>query len=70
MFLSVALVSVLIGLLNWFFAHDPAYTRDGSAKLSGAAPLSLKQVWSEMMTVMSVPTFLLIITQVSCLLAS
>ena len=69
-FLSVALVSILIGLLNWCFAHDPAYSRDGATKLNGAAPLSLRQVWSEMMVVMSVPTFLLIITQVSHLLAS
>lgn len=63
-FLSVAVVSIVIGLLNWSFAHDPAYTKDGTTKLSGAAPSSLRQVWSEMTVVMSVPTFLLIIMQV------
>jgi len=64
----VALVSVVIGVLNWLQAHDPNYTRDGSAKLGGAAVLSLKEIWREMKVVMSVPTFLLIIMQVSSII--
>lgn len=64
-FLSVAAVSILIGALNYLQAQDPNYTPDGSAKLSGAAVLSLKEIWREMKVVMSVPTFLLIIMQVT-----
>ena len=64
-FLSVAAVSVLIGALNYFQAQDPNYTPDGSAKLNGASVLSLKEIWREMKVVMSVPTFLLIIMQVT-----
>lgn len=63
-FLSVAAVSVLIGVLNWLQAHDPNYTQDGSSKLSGAAVLSLRDIWRELKVVMSIPTFLLIIVQV------
>lgn len=63
-FLSVAAVSILIGVLNWLQAHDPNYTQDGSTKLSGAAVLGLKDIWREMKVVMSIPTFLLIIVQV------
>jgi len=63
-FLSVAAVSVLIGVLNWLQAHDPNYTQDGSTKLSGAAVLGLRDIWREMKVVMSIPTFLLIIVQV------
>lgn len=66
-FLSVAIVSIVIGLLNWSFAHDLAYSKDGTTKLSGAAPASLRQVWNEMTVVMSVPTFLLIVMQVKLL---
>ncbi|DBB03312.1 TPA: hypothetical protein ACH3X3_010695 [Trebouxia sp. C0006] len=62
-FLSVAAVSILIGVLNWLQAHDPNYTQDGSTKLSGAAVLGLKDIWREMKVVMSIPTFLLIIVQ-------
>ena len=64
-FVSVAIVSILIGLLNWGQAHDPNYTKDGNAKLSAAPALSLQEVWREMKVVMSVPTFLLIIMQMS-----
>ena len=63
-FLSVAAVSILIGVLNWLQAHDPNYTQDSSTKLSGAAVLGLKDIWREMKVVMSIPTFLLIIVQV------
>ncbi|KAL0030933.1 hypothetical protein WJX79_002316 [Trebouxia sp. C0005] len=62
-FLSVAAVSVLIGVLNWLQAYDPNYTQDGSTKLSGAAALGLRDIWREMKVVMSIPTFLLIIVQ-------
>jgi len=61
----VAAVSVLIGVLNWLQAHDPNYTQDGSTKLSGAAVLGLRDIWREMKVVMSIPTFLLIIVQVT-----
>ena len=52
-------------MLNWAQAHDPNYTKDGTAKLSAAPVLSLQEICWEMKVVMTVPTFLLIITQVS-----
>ncbi len=61
----MAAVSVLIGVLNWLQAHDPNYTQDGNTKLSGAAVLGLRDIWREMKVVMSIPTFLLIIVQVT-----
>lgn len=64
-FLSVALVSISIGAVNWWQAHDPHYTLDGRAKLSQDAASSLKEVWRETKVVMSIPTFLLIVIQVS-----
>lgn len=63
-FLSVALVSVLIGALNLWQAHDPKYTLDGIGKRSQDAVPSLKEVWRETMSVMSIHTFLLIVIQV------
>lgn len=58
--LSVALVSIGIGGLNWWQAHDPNYTLDGSAKLSQDAVPTLKEVWRESKDVMCIHTFLLI----------
>lgn len=68
--MSVALVSINIGALNWWQAHDPNYTLDGSAKLSQDAAPSLKEVWRESKDVMCIHTFLLIIIQVLLLLMS
>lgn len=66
-FLSVGLVSIIIGALNLWQAHDPNYTLDNGTKLrQGAAP-SLKEVWRETRSVMSIHTFLLIVIQVSLL---
>lgn len=62
--MSVALVSIGIGALNWWHAHDPNYTLDGSAKLSQDAVPTLKEVWRESKDVMCIHTFLLIIIQV------
>ncbi|KAL3131568.1 hypothetical protein ABBQ38_007869 [Trebouxia sp. C0009 RCD-2024] len=62
-FLSVGLVSIIIGALNLWQAHDPNYTLDNGTKLrQGAAP-SLKEVWRETRSVMSIHTFLLIVIQ-------
>ena len=66
-FLSVGLVSIVIGALNLWQAHDPNYTLDGSAKLSQDAVPSLKEVWRETKGVMSIHTFLLIVIQVMIL---
>lgn len=62
--LSVALVSIGIGALNWWQAQDPNYNLDGSAKLSQDAVPPLKEVWWESKDVMCIHTFLLIIIQV------
>lgn len=64
-FLSVGLVSITTGALNWLCAHDPNYTADGKAKLTGQGVVGIKEIWQEMKLVMCVPTFLLIVMQVS-----
>lgn len=68
--MTVALVSIGIGALNWWQAHDPNYTLDGSAKLSQDAVPTLKEVWRESKDVMCIHSFLLIIIQVLLLLLS
>lgn len=67
-FLSVALVSISIGVLNWVQARDPNFPLEGSVKTSQAAAPSLKEVWREMKAVMSIPTFLIIVIQVILLM--
>ena len=47
------------------YAHDPNYTQDGMAKLNGQGVVGVKMIWREMKLVMCVPTFLLIVMQVS-----
>ena len=64
-FLTVGLVSITTGVLNWLYAHDPNYTPDGKAKLNGQGVTGVKEIWREMKLVMCVPTFLLIVMQVS-----
>lgn len=64
-FLTVGLISISTGALNWVYAHDPNYTQDGMAKLNGQGVVGVKMIWREMKLVMCVPTFLLIVMQVS-----
>ena len=64
-FLTVGLVSITTGALNWLYAHDPNYTPDGKAKLSAQGVAGFQELWREMKLVMCVPTFLLIVLQVS-----
>ena len=63
-FLSVALVSISSGILNWLFAHDPNFALDGKTKLAGHGKVDLKEIWRETKVVMCIPTFLLIVLQV------
>lgn len=63
-FLSVGLGSIIIGALNLWQAHDPNYNLGSSAKLSQGTTPSLKEVWRETRSVMSIHTFLLIVIQV------
>ena len=63
-FVSVALVSISIGVLTWAQGCDPNYTQGGITKISRGPVLSLLEVWRETKVVMSIPTFLLIILQV------
>ena len=69
-FFTVGLVSISTGALNWLYAHDPNYTPDGKAKLMGKGVTGFKGIWQEMKLVMCVPTFLLIVMQVSTALKS
>ena len=64
-FFTVGLVSITTGALNWLYAQDPNYTPDGKAKLSGQGVAGSKEIWRDMKLVMCVPTFLLIVMQVS-----
>ena len=63
-FLSVALVSIIIGALTWRQAQDPRYSLPGKAKLHGAAAPNWKEIWREVKAVMSIPTFQLVVVQV------
>lgn len=65
MFLTVGFISITTGALNWGYARDPNYTPDGKMKLDGQRLGGVKEIWREMKLVMCVPTFLLIVMQVS-----
>ena len=64
-FFSVAVFSILTGVLNWLFAKDPHYKTDGKGKLSGQSATNMKELWHEAKLVVCVPTFLIIVLQVS-----
>lgn len=61
----MGLISITTGALNQGFARDPNYTPDGKMKLDGQRLGGVKEIWREMKLVMCVPTFLLIVMQVS-----
>ena len=69
-FLSVALVSLAIGGLNFAFGHDPRFSSDRQLRLQKAEDSaddspSFLQLLRETRAICTIPTFLIIITQVS-----
>lgn len=66
-FLSVAILSLAIGVLTFLFGHDPRFTTDKHIALpkaeAGQAPPSFLQLLKETKNICIVPTFIIIITQ-------
>lgn len=65
-FLSVGIISFILGILNWCMAHDPRYAPDKRTLLNQHRQgLSAKVVLQELGMIMRIPSFLIIIGQVS-----
>ena len=65
-FLSVGIISFILGILNWCMAHDPRYAPDKRTLLNQhRQSLSAKVVMQELGMIMKIPSFLIIIGQVS-----
>lgn len=64
-FLTVGVISFLLGILNYFFAHDPRYARDNKSVLQEHQHgMSFWGALSEMKKIVAIPSFLIIILQV------
>lgn len=65
-FLTVGVVSFFLGILNYFFAHDPRYARDNKSVLQEHQHgMSFWGALGEMKKIVAIPSFLIIILQVS-----
>lgn len=65
-FLTVGVASFLLGILNYFFAHDPRYARDNKSVLQEHQHgMSFWGALGEMKKIVAIPSFLIIILQVS-----
>ena len=65
-FLTVGLISFALGILNYIFAHDPRYARDNKSVLEEHQHgMSFWGALSEMKKIITIPSFLIIILQVS-----
>eukprot|EP00891_Asterochloris_glomerata_P000173 jgi/Astpho2/173/e_gw1.00004.7.1_t len=63
-FLSVGIISFILGILNWCMAHDPRYAPDKRTLLNQHRQgLSAKVVLQELGMIMRIPSFLIIIGQ-------
>ncbi|XP_068638727.1 uncharacterized protein [Aristolochia californica] len=63
----IAIVSVIVGILVWFFANDPRFTNSGDKSNSQVShkPFSMevKELIEEAKLVMKIPSFQIIVTQ-------
>ena len=63
--MTVGIVSFALGILNYFFAHDPRYAQDNRSVLKEHQPsMSFKGALSEMKRIVIIPSFAIIILQV------
>ena len=64
-FLTVGIVSFALGILNYFFAHDPRYAQDNKSVLKEHQhSMSLRGALAEMKRIVVIPSFAIIILQV------
>ena len=64
-FFSVAIVSAAIGVLNLAYAVDPNFDPAGEKAGKEVEPVSAGEAARQMWAVLTVPTFLIIVLQVS-----
>ena len=65
-FLTVGIVSFALGILNYFFAHDPRYAQDNKSVLKEHQhSMSFRGALAEMKRIVVIPSFAIIILQVS-----
>ncbi len=65
-FLTVGVVSFALGILNYFFAHDPRYAQDNKSLLKEHQhTISFWGAIAEMKRIVVIPSFAIIILQVS-----
>ena len=65
-FLTVGVVSFALGILNYFFAHDPRYAQDNKSVLKEHQhSMSFWGAIAEMKRIVVIPSFAIIILQVS-----
>ena len=65
-FFTVALISLLIGLLNLLFARDPRCKKRWAFKQEIGERLGTQTIARELKDMCTMPTFLIIILQVCC----
>ncbi len=66
-FLTVGIISFALGILNYFFAHDPRYAQDNKSVLKEHQhSMSFWGAIAEMKRIVVIPSFAIIILQVSC----
>lgn len=64
-FLTVGIVSFGLGILNYFFAHDPRYAQDKKSVLKEHQhSMSFRGALAEMKRIVVIPSFAIIILQV------
>ena len=67
-FLTVAALSTVTGVLNWLFVVDPSFQPRGASSspegTGGKAAPTAKSLWRDVRSVIRIPTFALIIAQV------
>lgn len=64
-FLTVGIVSFALGILNYFFAHDPRYAQDNKSVLKEHQhSMSFRGALAEMKRIVIIPSFAIIILQV------
>ena len=64
-FLTVGIISFALGILNYFFAHDPRYGQDNKSMLKEHQHgMSFWGAFAEMKRIVTIPSFAIIILQV------
>ena len=67
-FISVAFLSAVVGCLNLFFSVDPRYRAESpeytqDPDIFKQRPISFNRMWSDVLSVLAVPSFILIVVQ-------